>query len=247
MPESIRALIIDDEYRARKTLLNLLQSYVPEVIVIGEAANVDTGAAAIRDFRPDLVFLDISMPGKSGFALLEDGNLPAFEVIFTTAHENHAIQAMRLKALDYLVKPIDVDELVSAVIRYQNGTLRKPAAAISTSEPGVTASLNKVVLPTKEGFMLMDLDQVLRCEAASSYTIFHLVNGRQIVATQTLKVFEKQFAHHFFQRVHHKDLVNLRHVERFNARENYLVLDNGSQVNVSLRKKSALIRRLKEA
>lgn len=248
MNEQIRAIIIDDEFRARKALRNLIEKFIDGVTIVAEADKVTAGVEAIRSEKPDLVFLDIQMPTQDGFALLEDYVLPPFEVIFTTAFEKYAIKAMRLKALDYLLKPIDVDELSAALDRYRQG---RTATAPSTTDAAVATQISdqeqidKVVLPTEEGFLLTDVQNILRCEASGSYTVFHLADGRQVVVTRHLKIFDQQFEVHKFHRVHHKELVNLQHVNQVNSRENYLTLTNGAMVPISVRKKSALLKRLR--
>lgn len=246
MADPIKILLVDDEFRARQTLRNLLDRFIEDVEVVGDAASVEVAVEMIKAGKPDLVFLDIQMPTQTGFALLEEYVLPAFEVIFITAYAQHAIRALRLQAFDYLVKPVDIEELQEAVNRFRQKKqhLVPSSSASKSTSPG--KSLNKVVLPTQDGYLLADLDSILRCEASGPYTVFHLDNGKKIVATRSLKVFEQQFQDQFFQRIHHKDLVNLRYVQEVNSRENYLRLSDDSIVWISLRKKSALMKRLKE-
>ncbi|MEM6272290.1 MAG: LytTR family DNA-binding domain-containing protein [Bacteroidota bacterium] len=245
----LRAIVVDDEFRARKALRNMLRLYIPGVEVVGDADGVDAAVALIGELRPDLVFLDINMPGRNGFALLEEHALPAIAVVFTTAYEQFAIRAMRADAVDYLIKPIDVDELQAAVERVRERQKRRaapPSQAEAPLESPAVSAFRKVVIPTRDGYLLEDLSRVLRAEASGSYTVFHFADGRQVVATRTLKVFEEQFQDQFFHRIHHKDLVNLHHIAEVNSRENYVRLSDGSVVWISVRKKAGLLRRLKE-
>ncbi|MCB9235831.1 MAG: response regulator transcription factor [Bacteroidia bacterium] len=255
MKKTIQALVIDDEYRARKTLTHMLTTWFDDVQVVAEAETVEEGVNLITQHQPDLVFLDIHMPTGSGFSLFQNYVLPPFEVIFVTADKEHAIQAMRHNALDYLLKPIDPEELEKAIERFRTRvrTAEKPMESTSRIESPpkmvetrAPASFDKMVLPTREGFILINLENILHCEASGNYTIFHLTDGRQIVATRNLKVFDQQFAEHHFHRVHHKDLVNLAHVVKVNSKEGFLTLTNGKTVEISARKKAGLIKRLRD-
>src|SRR5678815_2886006 len=208
----IKAMIIDDEAHCIQTLAMLLKEYCSEVKVIKQCAGSEEGLATIEELRPDLVFLDIEMPGMNGFELLEKVTDIDFEIIFTTSYDQYAIKAIRFSALDYLLKPVDPKELVAAV--HKTEVHKTPPSAeqfrmlidqIQHKETGLT----KIAVPTTEGFELIPVDQVLRCEADDNYARLYLKNKNKIIACRTLKEMEEQLHDFgFFIRVHHSWIVN---------------------------------------
>ena len=245
----LTCIIVDDEYRARKALRNLCEKYIPGLEVVGEAAGVKEALEAIRQHKPDLVFLDIQMPGKSGLSLLEENVLPDLKVIFTTAHEQHAIQALRLKAQDYLLKPIGVSDLEAAIerlraIREEKASEKNPP--LETRKNALKVEKPTVLLATDEGMLVIALDKVINCEAVGAYTVFFLQDGRQVAVTRNLKQFEDQFEPHGFYRIHHKHLVNLEKLTEINARNNFVRMSNEKELPISQRKKAPFLKHLKE-
>lgn len=240
----MKAIIIDDEARARQVLKAMARKYVPALEIIGEADSVAEGIRRIREGRPDILFLDIEMPGEDGFALLENYVLPDLDIIFTTAYEQYAIRAMRLGAQDYLLKPIGVDDLCAAVERYE---VRHAATseAVMQAETDPEKRAQKVMLSTEEGFLMVKIEDIVQCEGAGPYTVVHLLDGRQIPVTRNLKTFDQQFGDYGFHRAHHRHLVQLAHITKLNARDNFVLMADGSRINISLRKKAGLIRRLR--
>jgi len=243
----IKAILIDDEMHCLKTLSILLKEYCPDVQVSAQCENGEAGIEAIKKFKPDLVFLDIEMPLMNGFELLEHFEQIPFSVIFTTGYDQYAIKAIRFSALDYLLKPIDPKELITAVHKVQ--VQKNPAFAeqirllmdqVKHKETGIT----KIAVPTSEGFELIPADQLIRCEAHSNYTHLFLKNKTRIIACRTLKEMEEQL-HHFtyFLRVHHSYVVNLNEVTKYIRGEGgYLIMSDGSTVNVSHSRKEALLK-----
>ena len=245
----IKSILIDDEVHCLDTLNILLSDYCPEVQVMEQCMSAKKGLQAIDKYKPDLVFLDIEMPAMNGFELLEQFKEIPFSVIFTTSYDQYAIKAIRFSALDYLLKPIDPKELVTAIHKVQ--IQKAPPSAeqfrmlmdqIQHKESGFT----KIAVPTAEGFELIPVDQVLRCEADDNYTHLHLKNKNKITACRTLKEMEERLHDFdFFIRVHHSWLVNLNEVTKYVRGEGgYLVMNDGVTVNVSRSRKEMLIKKL---
>ena len=184
----IKAIIIDDERHCLKTLSILLNEYCSNVQVIEQCDNSQTGLEAIRKLKPDLVFLDIEMPEMNGFEMLERLNEIPFAVIFTTSYDQYAIKAIRFSALDYLLKPVEPNELLRAVTRVQENR-HLPGAEqfqmLLKQIHGNTTGFSKIAVPTAEGFELISSDQVLYCEANDNYTHFYLKNKTKIIACRT--------------------------------------------------------------
>src|SRR6266542_3152426 len=215
----IKAIIIDDEMHCRKTLSILLKEYCPDVQVIEQCDNGETGVEAIKKHKPDLVFLDIEMPRMNGFEMLEQFSEITFAVIFTTGYDQYAIKAIRFSALDYLLKPINPKELVTAVHKVQvqkNPPFAEQFRILMDQVQHKETGLTKIAVPISEGFELILADQLIRCEANSNYTHLFLKNGTRIVACRTLKEMEEQLHDfNYFLRVHHSYIVNLNEVTKY--------------------------------
>jgi len=243
----IKAVLIDDESHCLGTLEIMLKEYCATVQIVNKCRSAADGFEAIEKNKPDLVFLDIEMPGKNGFEMLEQFNAVPFAIIFTTSYDQYAIKAIRFSALDYLLKPINPDELVRAVKRVEEqkqlpGTdqFNLLLNLLQNKEP----RYNKIAVPTAEGFELIPADQVTRCEAEDNYTHLFLKNKNKITACRSLKEMETQLHDFtFFVRVHNSHLVNLNEVNRYVRGEGgYLVMSDGSTVNVSRSRKDALLK-----
>lgn len=243
----IKAVLIDDEPHCLGTLSILLKEHCPDVLIEDQCRSAVSGLEAIKKSKPDLVFLDIEMPAMNGFEMLEQFSQISFAIIFTTSYDQYAIKAIRFSALDYLLKPINPDELVRAVKKVQEQQ-HLPLAEqfqmllkqIQNKEP----QFAKIAVPTLEGFELIAADQVTRCEADDNYTHLFLKNKSKITACRSLKEMEAQLQDFtFFIRVHHSFLVNLNEVSRYVRGEGgYLVMSDGSTVNVSRSRKDALLK-----
>lgn len=243
----IKTLIIDDEFNAREFLERLLMRYFPnKFLIIAKCESVDEAILAIEKFNPELVFLDIQMPNKNGFQLFKELKTINFEVIFTTAHSEFAIDAIKCSALDYLLKPINFIDLVETVKKYDNrlhkaSQQEKLMLLIENLDTGNSA-YNKIALPTETGFELVKTNAILYCEADSNYCKIVCLDGRRIVLSKTLKFIEDLLPTSIFQRIHKSYLVNLNYVTRFNKTNELLVeLTNGETLPVSIRKKEEFI------
>lgn len=240
----LKACIVDDEKKGRDTLQKLLEEYCNEVEVTGQADSINSAYQFITKEKPDLVFLDIEMPQGSGFELLKRFDKINFKTIFVTAHEHYAIKAIKFSALDYLLKPVDVDELIHAVHHCANGNNGNHTHAHYT---GFLENLTsngkggKIALPVKEGVAFINPFDIIRFEADGAYThIF--TSGDKYTATKNIKEYE-QLLHEFsFFRAHNSHLINLKHVKRFTRVDGYYALmSDGVSVEVSRRKKDQFL------
>lgn len=243
----IKAIIIDDEIHCLESLSILLHEFCPEVQLLEQCRSAKKGVEAIEKFKPDLLFLDIEMPGMSGFELLEQLSAISFAIIFTTGYDQYAIKAIRYSALDYLLKPIDPKELISAVKKVQEERhlpLAEQFQMLLKQIHGKASGFNKIAVPTAEGFELIPAEQVIYCEANDNYTHFFLKNKNKIIACRTLKEIEEQVKDFpFFVRVHHSYLINLNEVSKYVRGEGgYLIMSDGSSVNVSRSRKDSLLK-----
>lgn len=235
-----RAIIIDDIENARISLRKDLEDYCPTLEVVGEADGVVSGARLIREAKPDIVFLDIHMNDGDGFDLLEIIGEVHFALIFTTSSDAHAIKAFRYSAVDYLLKPIDYEQLQVAVQR----AVQTPASTIELLR-GNLAGQRRLALNSQERVDIVSVDDIVRLEASGAYTLFHLRSNEQILITKTLKDYDDLLASEGFLRVHQSHLVNTRYIRSFVKSDGgYLKLTDGSDIAVSSRKRSEVMRRL---
>ena len=243
----IKAIIIDDEVHCIDTLSILLADYCPEVEVMERCMSAKKGLEAIEELKPDLVFLDIEMPVMNGFEFLEHFTDISFCVIFTTSYDQYAIKAIRFSALDYLLKPVDPKELITAVQKVQEKKLHPSAEQFRMLLDQVHNKGNKitrVAVPTSEGFELIPAEEIIYCEADDNYTHLFLKNKRKIIACRTLKEVEEQLADFAsFIRVHHSYMVNLNEVNKYVRGEGgYLIMSDNTTVNVSRSRKDSLMK-----
>ncbi|MBC5839291.1 LytR/AlgR family response regulator transcription factor [Flavobacterium muglaense] len=243
----IRTIIIDDEYNAREFLEKLLTRYFPDkFLILEKCESVDEAIVAINKFNPELVFLDIQMPNKNGFQLFKELNKVQFEVIFTTAHSEFAIDAIKCSAFDYLLKPINYIDLLDTIRKYdekQNKASQEVKLKLLLENIDTGGSeFNRIAFPTENGFELLKTNAILYCEADSNYCKIVCLDGRNIVLSKTLKYIEELLPTSLFQRIHKSYLVNLNYVNRFTKGNELLVeLTNGETLPVSVRQKENFI------
>ena len=245
----ITSIIVDDEPGARKTLMALLENYCPEIEVVEAVENVESGLRSIRKNQPDLVFLDIEMPGANGFQLLEQSSDKQFHVIFTTAYDEYALKAIRYSTLDYLLKPIDVIELQEAVEKVkslQPGKLMQEHLNILRENLSNNTRLQqKLILPTQEGFHVTKLSNIIRCAGERNYTQFHFADGKRIMVSKTLKNYEELLPEGDFFRIHKSHIINLHEVIRYTRGSTGVVtLSDGSEIDISRGKRDEFLRRM---
>ncbi len=241
----VRCVIVEDEEMARKVLKSLLAQYCPDVMVCAEADDVESAKKVIEAFRPDLVFLDIEMPGGSGFKLLSSVNNNDFEVVFITAYEQFAIKAIRHAALDYLLKPVDPKELVAAVEKVKESkykkTLKKQYDSLLSNLNPEQLAIRKISISTTDKIHLIEIDNIIRCESDNYYTIIYFKNDTNLMVSKTLKEMEQKLEEFGFVRTHKSHLVNIRCIINFIKDEMMVLLSDGTKVPVSKRKKEKII------
>ncbi|MGZ3885684.1 MAG: LytR/AlgR family response regulator transcription factor [Bacteroidia bacterium] len=245
----LKALIVEDEQKSREMLAMLVEKNCPQLQLLAAAKNVKEGVEMINSLNPDLVFLDISMPDGTGFDLLEQVQGKKFEIIFTTATDKHALKAIKYSACDYILKPIDVDELKSAAEKVSQKKNASPSMEnlqfLIQQFKKADDNYQKITLPTGNAYEIVNIKDIIRCEADASYTHFYLSNGKKLMISASLKHYEDLLPEHDFIRVHHQHLINMNHVTRFLKQDGgYAVMSDGSQIEVSRRKKDAFMERL---
>lgn len=239
----ISAVIIDDELNAREFLMKLLKRYFPKKIQVVETCDsVQSGLKAINLHQPDLVFLDIQMPEEKGFDLFRYFDPIKFEVIFTTAYDKYAINAIRHSALDYLLKPINYIDLLSSIKRFEKRkkdlNQKEKIEVLLENMDANNGSFNKIALPTQNGFELIKLNSIIYCTSDSNYCKIICNNDKEILVSKTLKYVEELIVNELFVRIHKSFLVNLNYVVKFDKGDELKVtLSNGEQLPVSVRKK----------
>lgn len=242
----IKAIIIDDEKHCCDSLSWQLGKYCPEIELAAVCNNATEGINQIKIQEPQLVFLDVEMPGGSGFEMLEKIGEIHFNIIFTTAFDQYALRAIKFGALDYLMKPIDKDELKTAVEKFNNQgghiSMQQLTALLTHTRKNTDHAFQKIALPTLHSYELVSLNEILVCESNSNYTNIRLKNGKNIVVSKTLKEIEELLDKPPFFRVHHSYLVNLQFAIRYIKGEGgTLVLLNDTSIPVSRNKKEELL------
>ena len=237
--KKIDTVIIDDEQAAQITLMKFLQMHCPNVNVVGTADGVEEGLQLLQSKPVDLVFLDIKMNDGTGFDLLKRLESIQFNLVFTTAYDEYALKAFKYSAIDYLLKPIDPLELIEAVGKVTTDQQDTSGKRVDTMlELYQDNKFDKIAIPSVDEFHFIRISDIIRCEASSNYTIIYLVTGKRIVAPKTLKEFEELLTSEGFFRVHQSHLINLSHIQQFLKTKNKLKLSDGSEVEVSRRKKT---------
>lgn len=231
-----KALIIDDENRTRELIAKMITSFGFDIEAIPAGENVQSGIKAIEEIKPDIVFLDIQMPDGTGFDVLRSVKTKNFEVVFITAHEEFAIKAIKFSALDYLLKPIDPSELRAAVEKAIKAVDdKKEDSQFEALQNNIQPSQKRrLVLKTQESVYVVELHEIIRCEADRNYTSFFLVGGKKILVSKTLKEYETLLSSHNFLRVQQSHLINLDYVDRYDkGNGGSVVMKDGSEVPLS--------------
>lgn len=244
--DKMTAIIIEDEEVSREILRNYLASYCPDVELKGEAGNIEGGEKLIRNYNPDIVFLDIEMPYGNGFDLLEKIDDINFEVIFITAFSDYAIKAINLSASSYLLKPIDIDELVGAVEKIKNNILNHSETFSTKILAENIKTLNnkeqKMVLPQMDGFEVVKICNIIRAEASDNYTILYLEDGKKYTLSKTLKHYENLLSEYGFLRTHKSHLLNLDHIVKYKkGKVGEAIMTDGSTVLIAASSKKELM------
>lgn len=247
----MKAILVDDEPDGIRTLKKMLEVHCPNVNVTATCADAVSAKHQIEQINPDIVFLDIQMPGKSGFELLTELPTKNFEIIFVTAHNEYMLQALQFSAADYLLKPVDEDRLTEAVQRVEK---RLQAGKKDNQREVLLHNLGKnnpaemrLCLPTLKGFIVLKLEEIIYCEAERSYTIFYLDNGKTVTVSKPLFDYDNLLKDASFFRIHKSFLINLIHVREYQRGEGgVVIMSNNAEIEVSRRKKDQFLLRIKE-
>lgn len=242
----INAVIVEDEKKSRETLIGLLDRYCKDIKVVAEADGYKSGLEAISKNNPHVVFLDIQMPDGSGFKLLEDISKINFEIVFTTAYDQFAIKAIKYSALDYLLKPIVPEELISAVekvkLKKTRGSSSKNVNVLLDNINNAEQQVKRIVLSTAQKMHIIEIDNIIRCESDNYYTLFFFTDKTKLLISKTLKEHEELLSDHNFIRPHKSHLINLKHIKSFNrSGGGFIVMNDESKIPVSRRKREKVI------
>ncbi len=245
---AFRVMILEDEVHARETLARLLSGH-PDFTVVGHAATIEEGKQQLNLLKPDLLISDVMLPPHTSFDLLHALPSIPFEIIFTTSFETFAIKAFRLAAVDYLLKPVDAEDLAMALDKFKKKKLAGDGFShiqqllTNLHQPPASA---RVALPTLTGFMFVAVKDIVRCESDNTYTTFHLNDKRSIIVSKILKECEVMLADYRFFRIHNSHLVNLDYISEYIKGEGgFVKMTDGTQVDVSRRRKDEFLRALK--
>ncbi len=241
----ITAILIDDEVTGLESLQLAIEKYCPDVEIVGVYNSPEKGLEGIKEIHPDLVFLDVQMPGMSGFDVLQQASPVTFDVIFVSAYDKYAIKAIHFSALDYLLKPVDVDELIHAVNKVKGRPTQNSSYQYQSVINNIqlkAGKIGKLAVPSLEGIDFFSIQDIIYCKADNSYTTIVLKDSAQVIVCKNLKDFENMLVDAGFCRVHHSYLVNLSHVQKYVKGDGgYIVLTGNHQVAISRRKKDEFL------
>lgn len=245
----IKALIIDDEQKASDVLRLMIERFVPDIRQVQTCNDARMAAGIIHSFQPDIIFLDIRMPYLDGFDVLNQVKNRRFKVIFTTAYNEYTVQAIRFSAFDYLLKPVDAEDLVNAVRRYTEtkdelGFQPEQLKNILQNIDAGNAGDFRLALPSKEGVYFLHPDEIIHCEAYGSYTKFFCTGNKQYLTSRVLGEYEELLSPYGFIRTHKSHLVNKKFISFVNH-EGFAVLKDNSVVEISRRRKEEVMRQLR--
>ena len=244
----LKAIIIDDEPYCCEILEAMLEAECPDINVVNISNNGIEALKAIKQLSPDIVFLDVEMPKMNGFEMLEQIPTINFHLIFTTSYDQYALKAIRFSAIDYLLKPIDLQELKTAVQKVKERIqvpLPQQLEILMQKINQPSNPVNKIALPTMEGLQLIPINTIISCESDDNYTTLKLKNTKKLVVTRSLKDMEEILDQHGFIRVHRRYIVNLNEIEKYIKGEGgYLVMSDGTAIDVARNKKETLLKKL---
>ncbi|WP_313803734.1 LytTR family DNA-binding domain-containing protein [Flavobacterium sp.] len=246
---AITALLIDDDANLRNGMKSLLERYAPEVHIVGEADNVKSGIEAMSALQPQVVFLDIQLGDGTGFDILEEiakkQGKSTSHIVFITAHEQYAVKAFRFSALDFLLKPVDPEELEKVIVKIKNVLTKSDGYAhidlLLENIRKKVDNFKRIALSTSDGIHLFDVSDIIRCESEDNYTKFYIKNNKPIMISKTLKEYEELLSEHGFERIHQSHLINLTYLKSYIKKDGgYVVMADNSHLPISQRKKERL-------
>ncbi len=238
----MRAVIVDDEVLVAKNLHSLLSRYCPDVEIAGTAHSAGDAEKLIKEQDPDLVFLDVEMPGGNGFDLLKRFTQIRFGVIFVTAFDHYAVQAIKFSAIDYLLKPIDINELKAAVAKAQeqikSRSINQSLNILLHNMAQPATRLQKLSLPTLDGMTFININDIVYCQSDGNYTLFYMEDGGKLLITRQIGVYEELLPEPLFCRIHRQYIINVNKVARYvKGRGGHVVMTDGQEIDVAVRKK----------
>ena len=238
----IKAIIIDDEQKARETLSDSLSLYCTNIDVIAEADGVKTGLVVIKENNPDVVFLDIMMTDGSGFDLLELIPTINFEIIFVTAYDKFAVKAFEFSAVDYILKPIKPQQLIRAVGKLKKSegfeTINKKLEVLLNNKN----NLEKIALPSLDGLCFIKIEDIIRCESDGNYTTFYMNLGEKVIVTRLIKEYEEMLSPLTFYRIHKSHIINFKYIKKYIRGDGgSVIMNDGTKIEVSRRRKEGFV------
>ncbi len=244
--EKIRAILIDDELNSLQNLQQKLEGFCPDVSIIATSQKPEEGLLLIRQHQPDIVFLDIEMPRMSGFRMLEELGEYDFDIIFTTAYNHYSIDAIRISAFDYLVKPIGIEELQQAVERLSKSLNRQTKEKIDILRKSLSdnrSQEDKIAISTSEGIEFIPIKNIIHIESKSNYSKIFLMDNKTVMVTKILKDFEEMLLPYNFYRIHNSHLINLNYIQKYvRSQGGHVQLQDGTLIDISRRKKDEFLK-----
>jgi len=244
--EKIKAILIDDELNSLQNLQQKLEGFCPDVAIVAVTQKPEEGILLIRQHQPDVVFLDIEMPRMSGFRMLEELGEYDFDIIFTTAYNHYSIDAIRISAFDYLVKPIGIEDLQQAVERLSKSLNRQTKEKIDILKKSLSdnrSQEDKIAISTSEGIEFIPIKNIIHVESKSNYSKIFLTDNKSIMVTKILKDFEEMLVPYNFYRVHNSHLINLNYIQKYvRSQGGHVQLQDGTLIDISRRKKEEFLK-----
>jgi two-component system LytT family response regulator len=244
--EKIRVILIDDELNSLQNLQNKLEGFCPDVSIVAVSQNPEEGIMLIKQFQPDVVFLDIEMPRMSGFRMLEEFGEYDFDIIFTTAYNHYSIDAIRISAFDYLIKPIGIEELQQAVERLSKSLHKQTKEKIDILKKSLSdqrSQEDKIAISTSEGIDFIPIKNIMHIESKSNYSKIFMIENKSITVTKILKDFEEMLSPYNFYRIHNSHLINLNFIQKYiRSQGGHVMLQDGTLIDVSRRKKEEFLK-----
>ena len=247
---TLKALIVDDEFNARNNLKILIDEFCPELKIVGLVESAEQARIIIEKEKPDVVFLDIAMPKEDGFSLLQSYENREFSVVFTTAYNEYALKAFKENAIDYLEKPISIDDLQKAVQKvmkvHGSNEQRTPAEISELVDEAMEGKNDRISIPTRDGYVIIRNTDIIHLEASDNYTMIYLIDGSRHLSSKNIKVYEENLNQEIFFRTHKSHIINVEHhLKEFSRSEgNMAVLTNGINVPIARRKMSNFLSRI---
>ncbi len=243
----MKVVVVDDEQNIREGIVDIINNYCPEVKSVFEASDVSSALQIINQVNPDILILDISLGNETSFDILDRLNYADFKIIFVTAYEEYAVKAIKISALDYLVKPLNPKELIQAVNnahkQLESDQTELKLEALLTNIKNISEGVKKIILKTSDSIFMVNIRDIIRCESDDYYTKFHLIDNRKIMVSKTLKEYEELLSEYGFFRSHQSHMVNLYFMDHFDKKSGGTIfMKDNSKVPVSSRKRNALLK-----